>query len=205
MNMQLIVLATALIIHSYAWGASVHTWVDAHGVTHFSDTPPTDESQVEVIHMQDFDAASASGNDYYSISNQWQRLREERLSLERLHLEKKKARATTQPEVVYVDDTATAPGRRIFYPTVTTYGGSLGFDSRLYPHHPAYHRHRHHPIDGRAGPYDQRSHERRHARRGHDAQSTLGHRARRATRRGAHAARSGVGPVTFDTPGKHRR
>jgi hypothetical protein len=79
----------------------VHKWVDAKGITHYSDTPPeitpAQLTQIEVPDVVGTTAKTAS--DYYSIANQWQRLHRERLERERLALE----RQPPAPEVVYVE------------------------------------------------------------------------------------------------------
>lgn len=73
----------------------VHTWVDADGVTHFSDRPPADamtESSTMTM-PADFPETVNPDDAYYSIANQWQRVQEERADRERLALERARVRA----------------------------------------------------------------------------------------------------------------
>ena len=89
-----------------ASAGTVHKWVDAKGITHYSDTPPeiapAQQTQIEVSNVVGTSANTTS--NYYSIANQWQRLHRERLELERLALERAKQKASQHPpEVVYVE------------------------------------------------------------------------------------------------------
>ncbi len=76
----------------------VHKWVDADGVTHYSDDPPenaaTEATAIEVpvptareTHPED---------DYYSIANQWQRMHQERLARDKIALEQARVRAARE-------------------------------------------------------------------------------------------------------------
>jgi len=81
--------------------AAVHKWVDADGVTHYSDKPP-DSVETTLIELSEplaVKTASEDGrpaDDYYSISNQWQRMNQERLERDRLNLERERIRAARQ-------------------------------------------------------------------------------------------------------------
>jgi len=93
---------------SPAFAAVVHKWVDADGVTHYSDEAPEPSmAQVTKIDLPEAKTAKARvENDYYSIMNQWQRVHKERLEQEQLKLEQARQQATSQPvtpEVVYVN------------------------------------------------------------------------------------------------------
>jgi hypothetical protein len=93
---------------SPAFAATVHKWVDADGVTHYSDEAP-EPSMTQVTKIDVPEAKSAKAgveNEYYSIMNQWQRVHKERLEQEKLKLEQARQQATSQPatpEVVYVN------------------------------------------------------------------------------------------------------
>ena len=71
-----------------------YRWVDQEGVTHFSDTPPpadnTSRPGVESIALADFPAVADPAADYYSIVNQWKRLREELADQQKLVLEQRR-------------------------------------------------------------------------------------------------------------------
>jgi len=93
--------------------AVVHKWIDANGVTHYSDkAPPEVQTPVTRIDLPP-SAKADSNNDYHSITNQWARMHRERLERERIELEQARLRAEQQPvkaEVVYVErpDTGTS-------------------------------------------------------------------------------------------------
>ena len=94
-----------------AAAAVVHKWVDADGVTHYSDeAPSSDETPVTLIDIEAGASEKESGpakDDYYSISRQWQRMHRERIEREKLNLEKARLKAEQQPaapRVVYVNE-----------------------------------------------------------------------------------------------------
>lgn len=110
---RLIVTPALLLLTSYTWltayAGAVHKWVDADGVTHYSDTAPdSPATQVSMIDIAESNSVKTNvDNDYYSIKNQWQRLHKERLEQQKLALEKERQKAalqTTTPEVVYVSE-----------------------------------------------------------------------------------------------------
>lgn len=72
----------------------VHRWVDADGVTHFSDALPDDAAvDVSTVELDDFPPLAAAEANYYSIANQWKRMREERQAKTKFYLEKARIRA----------------------------------------------------------------------------------------------------------------
>lgn len=88
--------------------AVVHKWIDADGITHYSDTAPgSSTAQVSVIDIPERNRVKTDvGNDYYSIRNQWRRVYKERLEKQRLELEiarQKAALAAVTPQVVYIN------------------------------------------------------------------------------------------------------
>ena len=109
---------------------TVHTWVDADGVRHFADAPPaaagTSSSEITI----DGGATPLADDvDYYSISNQWQRLRAERESLDALALEQRRIDAVPPfaPAPVVQD----SGPRSVFYPNF------FGLPPRFGPPYPA--------------------------------------------------------------------
>lgn len=82
-------VAVALFFAATAEAITVHTWIDIEGVRHYSDVPPTatvaDREQIVIAEFL-ADGVDAK-DDYYSIVNQWQRLREERRQSDALRLE----------------------------------------------------------------------------------------------------------------------
>jgi len=93
-----------------AAATTVLRWVDADGVTHFSDTPPVDNAEV-VTELEFRDSLpTVAEDDYYSIANQWNRMREEREAKTKLALEKAKIRLSESAATAYtepVEDYAT--------------------------------------------------------------------------------------------------
>jgi len=94
------VIYSALLLCSIAGSlpaATIHSWVDAEGITHFSDTPPqagtANATTIELA--ENFPPVVDAEADYYSIANQWSRMRAEREAAARLSLEKAKLRAVS--------------------------------------------------------------------------------------------------------------
>lgn len=71
---------------------TVHTWLDAEGIRHYADAPPAaavaESERIELADPLQGDEDAAA--DYYSISNQWARLRDERDASDARALERKK-------------------------------------------------------------------------------------------------------------------
>ncbi|MDH3635174.1 MAG: DUF4124 domain-containing protein [Gammaproteobacteria bacterium] len=87
----------------------VHKWIDADGVTHYSDTAPVSSTtQVLVIGIPARNLVKTDvDTNYYSIKNQWQRLYKERLEKQKLELEKARQKAALEaatPQVVYIKE-----------------------------------------------------------------------------------------------------
>jgi hypothetical protein len=101
----------------------VYSWVDARGITYFSDTPPPDDSfNVRVVEVLPPPATSMpAAGDFYSVINQAQRMEtrrllSEKLTAERLQAEAEASRARAealaaeQPVILYDNQ----PGGYIF-------------------------------------------------------------------------------------------
>lgn len=77
-------------------GLEVYKWVDDQGVTHYSSGPPPDRTAIgEDLEMLQLDSTARSGaseQDYFSVTNQAERLEASRLARERLRLEREKLR-----------------------------------------------------------------------------------------------------------------
>ena len=129
-----IVLVT-LLLNAFGWAhaGSVHKWIDESGVTHYSDQAPApDSAEVKELIVSDVYSSPSYEEDYYSVTNQWARMREERLERKKLQIEKAKLKAeqqATQPQVVYIDEEDDRQGS-VYYPA---YGfGHHGFINRHY-------------------------------------------------------------------------
>ena len=102
-------LMVSLLLSAHA--AVVHKWIDADGVTHYSDEAPgpavTEVSMIDVP-AGNSDKSDAK-DDYYSIKNQWQRVYKERLERQKLELERDRQKAaiqSTTPQVVYINESS---------------------------------------------------------------------------------------------------
>ncbi len=112
-----ITVALSLLVWATAsMAVTVHTWVDADGVRHFADAPPADGApdSVSEITLDGGDALAPSDADYYSISNQWERLRAEREAQNTLDLERRRIDAE-QADPAPPPVSADVP-RSVFYP-----------------------------------------------------------------------------------------
>lgn len=119
-------LLSAMTINVQA--GSVHKWVDAQGVTHYSDQLPKSLASTNYDAVKQIDVLDSYSNssrysenqdDYYSISNQWARMKEERLERKQLQLEKaklKERQKAVAPQIVYVNQAKDDRSRNIYYP-----------------------------------------------------------------------------------------
>ncbi|MEQ8660564.1 MAG: DUF4124 domain-containing protein [Gammaproteobacteria bacterium] len=89
-----VLLALAVTWPLAAAAVTVHTWVDDNGVRHYADAPPppaADAAPAETFQIETAPAADAAA-DYYSIANQWERLRAERAAQAARDLERERLR-----------------------------------------------------------------------------------------------------------------
>ena len=76
---HILTICIGLVFVNSATAITVHTWKDEHGVTHFSDSPSPAGVESEALNFDQLREKSADNSeDYYSIANQWQRLKAER-------------------------------------------------------------------------------------------------------------------------------
>jgi len=128
-----------LLVSTLTSAVTVHTWVDADGVRHFADAPPAGAAAASASEITlDVGEGLAPGDaDYYSISNQWQRLRAERDAQNAIDLERRRIDAAQAEEAP--PPLAEDVPRSVFYP------GYYGLPPRLGPHYPR-------PVDERGPP-----------------------------------------------------
>jgi len=97
MNLRILGRALAHLLLAAAWplaagAVTIHTWVDEAGVRHYADAPPAASSEdSQAFEIETGPAADAEA-DYYSIANQWERLRAEREADEAQRLERERLR-----------------------------------------------------------------------------------------------------------------
>ncbi len=106
-TLAVLLLTGCLLLPAHA--AVVHKWIDANGLTHYSDTAPgSSATQVSMIDIPERNLVKTDvDSDYYSIKNQWQRLYKERLEKQKLELEKARQKAELEvstPQVVYINE-----------------------------------------------------------------------------------------------------
>lgn len=84
-----------LLAVSTAAAGEIYTWVDAGGVTHFSETAPLDPaSGAAQVELDPAPAARPqTADDYYSVINQAARMQARRLASEKLRAERLQAEA----------------------------------------------------------------------------------------------------------------
>lgn len=122
---SIVVLLCSISLSALA--ATVHRWVDEHGVTHFSDAPPADSvSEVKTLELSDdYPAAVDTRTNYYSIANQWERMRVEREHKTRVDLEKERIRAEKAAAVAYSEPAVEVREPR-YYPVYFPPAGNRG-------------------------------------------------------------------------------
>jgi hypothetical protein len=98
--------------------AAVHSWVDHDGVTHFSDSPPAlpAEGVTTLILDDDLHRTGDSSSDYYSIVNQWQRMRAERDKKTETTLARARIRADHAAALNYSDEPYQEISEPRYYP-----------------------------------------------------------------------------------------
>ena len=84
----LIAAVLATVLAAPVGAVTVHTWVDEQGVTHFADAPPGGAQPSNEVEVDEGPTKGRAEDDYYSIVNQWQRLRAEREAQDALALER---------------------------------------------------------------------------------------------------------------------
>jgi hypothetical protein len=106
----------------------VYTWVDPHGVTHFSETPPPDPAiQPDMIDLTSLPPPS-DYDDYYSVIRQAERmetrrLENEKLEAERLQAEAEARRARIEAEAAMQPPDAYADEGSVYLPAYPYYPG----------------------------------------------------------------------------------
>lgn len=159
----LIIYVIVLIPFSSAVSEPVFTWVDQEGVTHFSESPPEDDSvqptQLEILPPTD--AGSGVVDDYYSVANQAERMEARRL--ERLEAAAARFRAEADAIRAATEARAAEQAADNEYPDNTYY-----YPLPAYPYHPGHRRplHRRKPHFPGHAPEPKQP---RHSRRTHNA------------------------------------
>ena len=107
----------------------VYSWVDPHGVTHFSETPPPDPGvQPAMIELRPQPPPS-DYDDYYSVIRQAERMERRRLENEKLEAERLQAEAEAMRARIEAQAAMQAPD--------TNADDSFGY-LPVYPGYPVY-------------------------------------------------------------------
>ena len=128
----LVACATALAALAFgatAPAATIHTWVDEDGVRHFSDVAPDDNNDSERFDIKNVPAADPA-SDYYSIANQWARIRDERAAAAQRTLERERMRLTHSDRDEWADDDASGQTPRVRNFSAPYFWGTTGFPYR---------------------------------------------------------------------------
>ncbi len=105
-------------IFNPAEATTIHSWVDDDGVTHFSDAPPVGEIDgATTVEIDDnYPPQRDAQAEYYSIANQWNRMREEREAKNKLSLEKARIQAEKSAALAYTQPPVAQTGYRDYFP-----------------------------------------------------------------------------------------
>ncbi|NOR40201.1 MAG: DUF4124 domain-containing protein [Gammaproteobacteria bacterium] len=158
---QIITLCIVLLLAAPPAGSvQIYTWIDDNGVTHFSESPPGDNSlaveQLEVLPPPS--AGSTTDENFYSVVNQANRMETRRLENMKIIAERQQAEAETKRAAAEAQAIKQSPyqdnnNARYYpaYPVIPRYGyGRPGYGrpgyrpgygrpGYKYPaHHPAY-------------------------------------------------------------------
>jgi Domain of unknown function (DUF4124) len=122
---------------------AVYTWVDPHGVTHFSESPPPDPGvQPAMVELRPMPPPPSDYDDYYSVIRQAERmerrrLENEKLEAERLLAEAQARRARMEAEAAMQTPDTYADDDSVYLPAYPYYPGyGPGYGGK--PGHPGY-------------------------------------------------------------------
>ncbi|QMU61562.1 MAG: DUF4124 domain-containing protein [Gammaproteobacteria bacterium] len=135
-NSPILITLLFCVVTLPVYAGAVHKWVDAQGVTHYSDQLPENTlntvKQIDVSNVYSNSASrdyqsTAYQENYYSVTNQWARMKEERLERKQLQLEKAKQKAAQQPvvpQVVYLNQAEEYRPGNAYYPAYFGHRGN---------------------------------------------------------------------------------
>ena len=119
-------MSALLVLCSQVSAVTVHTWRDSSGVTHFSDEPSPQGQASSTLEFEGLNKAiTAEEDDFYSIANQWKRMKAERDAASSRKLEKQKLKAAERERIAAIELQASrqAESRSESYvPTFPIYG-----------------------------------------------------------------------------------
>ena len=91
-TISIIILSFIIATFNFAHAEKIHKWIDANGITHYSDEAPVKPvGDVILIELPASHTLTEGAEiNYYSIFNQWKRVHQERIVREQIKLEKAK-------------------------------------------------------------------------------------------------------------------
>lgn len=124
-----------------------YTWIDKNGTTHFSESPPHDETigaeQINLLPAPS--AGNVSGDDFYSVVKQADRMEKKRLENERLIAERlqaeaeaRKASAEAAQQTPYRKNTQEQTSYYPAYPYYPNPGYRPGYGHKPHPGKPGH-------------------------------------------------------------------
>ena len=108
--LNILSISTLLVVSAQAYAVTVHTWKDAAGVTHFSDEPGPQGVSSAQLELEEITKPAANADeDFYSIANQWKRLKAERDVAKSQRLEKQKLKLQERSHLAALERQAEDP------------------------------------------------------------------------------------------------
>lgn len=129
----------------------IYSWVDADGITHFSELPPPGPYEAMQLDLPPYPAASPPDDEYFSVINQAARMQAQRLERERLEAQRRQAEAEARrayAQALAAREAAASPAQP---PPASGYLYVPG-----YPYRDYYPRRHHRPRPEHRGNYPQR-------------------------------------------------
>jgi len=148
-SVHFLVLLSGLLGGTVLAADQVYRWLDADGVTHFSQRPPPPGAAgVSVQQAPTYAAPPDPTADYWSVTNQAQRMEASRLAQEKLRLEQQRLRQELEEAErrrIEAEQAATEPEpprQIIYYPAVrppfTAYPYAYPRYGPAWPPHPGF-------------------------------------------------------------------
>ena len=108
------ILLVALLIATESHAATYYKWVDAAGVTHYSESQPASAQAQEMSLPDEYVQPVSAAEDYYSIQNQLERLQQQRRDLLERRLLKEQAAQAARPQPVVQQ--IIEPAQPVYFP-----------------------------------------------------------------------------------------
>jgi hypothetical protein len=104
LHFALALVSGALLAVAGAQAAEVFKWVDADGVTHYSESPPADDTPAETLTLESTGPGGmTAGDDFYSVLNQARRMEAARRADEALRIQRRAASRAAEIEALQAE------------------------------------------------------------------------------------------------------